>query len=113
MQRANERQLTFLENLKKSGDEQYEEWVARKQEGDEDLTDSNLSKEQSAHAEKYIRFVYRTRSRELRELTECLEAGWIERWPEGPKKYALTEAGLKQLMIAGAMDGEEADDASE
>jgi hypothetical protein len=113
MERANARQLSFLENLKKSGDEQHDEWVAREQKGDEDASDSHLSKVQLAQAEKYQRFVYRIRSRELRELTECLEAGWIERWPEGPKKYAITESGLTQLKIAGAVDSEEEDDISE
>ena len=113
MERANARQLSFLEDLKKSGDEQHEEWVARKQKGDEDASDSHLGREQLAQAEKYIRFVHRTRSIELRELTECLEAGWIERWPEGLKKYAPTESGLTQLKIASAADGEEEDYISE
>ncbi len=110
-ERANARQLIFLENLKKSGDEQHEEW--RKQKGDEDARDSHSSKVQLALDEKYLKFVYRMRSQDLRELTECMEAGWIERWPEGPAKYAVTDSGLTQLKIAGNGDGEEEDDLSE
>ena len=88
---ATGRQRAFLLDIAGHGEQQQREWIQssgtrqRSQSGVREIIDV-----------AYRRYVTAPTS-QTKIKNECLEAGWIEPWRDGPAKYALTPLGFAQI----------------
>jgi len=104
MASATGKQIDLLMRLHSRSEQHYRDWM--KGEERKRLIQQAATKETPmAQLDWFKRFVSHP---EDEALTECLEAGWIERWPMVPPRYAITGPGTTQFRPPKADNDEHA-----
>jgi len=102
--KATGKQVDFLMRLHSRSEQHYQDWMN----GDERerlIQQESTLQTPIAQFDWFKRFVSHP---ENETLTECLEAGWIERWPMVPPRYAITGPGSTQFRPPKADNDEHA-----
>ena len=89
MAEATGKQLAFLLKIAERGYERQGEWIQSS--GTRQRSQSGVAEMIEVEFQRYVTVP------DSETKTECLEAGWIEPWREGPAKYAVTSLGFEQI----------------
>jgi hypothetical protein len=90
---ATGKQVDFLMRLHSRSERHYRDWM-KGEERKRLMQKASTMPTLIAQLDWFKRFVSLP---EDETLTECLEAGWIERWPMVPPRYSITGPGSTQF----------------
>jgi hypothetical protein len=84
-------QRLLLIDIARRGEEHQREWIQSN--GTRPRSQSGVREIIEVEYQRYV--IVPPSQTEVKN--ECLEAGWIEPWRDGPAKYALTPLGFAQI----------------
>jgi hypothetical protein len=93
MAMATAKQGDFLMRLHSRSEQHYQDWM-KGYERKRLIQQASTLPTPISQLDWFKRFVLHP---EDETLTECLKAGWIERWPMVPPRYAITGPGSTQF----------------